>query len=480
VIDRPVSAKLAVSLLVAGCSLAPPYKVPSSAPTAPQYKELDTAWRTANPVDQLPKGDWWVIFNDPQLGALENRAGQANQNLKAAFARLQQARADTRIARADLFPSVSASASATRARVSPNSPTYIKGSATEGNDFVLEGDFSYEVDLWGRVRNAVASARATQQASAADLASLGLSIQAEVATDYFGLRSFDTQQQLLAKTVEDYAKSLELTQALFDGGAVPLSDLAQAKTQLHSAQTQATDIHLLRAQLEHAIAVLIGENPSGFKLPPNPLAQDATPPAIDPGLPSALLERRPDVAEAERRVAAANAQIGVARAAYFPQFTLTGAAGYNSVHSSNWIDAPSLFWSVGPQLTLPLFEGGRLVAQTDRAKAVYSEQVAAYRNAVLTAYQDVEDNLVALHDLEQESQSEAEAIDAADTALQQSEDRYAAGMVTFLEVSVTETADLQTRLSAINIRARRLEAAVLLVKALGGGWQETTMSARQN
>jgi NodT family efflux transporter outer membrane factor (OMF) lipoprotein len=475
---RAAAAKLAMSLSIAGCSLAPPYKVPSSAPTASQYKELDTAWSAAHPADQLPKGNWWAIFNDPQLESLESKAREANQNLKAAFARLQQARADTRIARADLFPNLSATASATRARVSPNSPTYVKGSPTEGNDFVLEGDFSYEIDLWGRVRNAVASARATQQASAADLASLGLSIQAEVATDYFGLRSFDTQQQLLAKTVEDYARSLDLTQALFDGGAVPLSDLAQAKTQLHSAQTQATDIHLRRAQLEHAIAVLIGDNPSDFRLPPNPLPQDAAPPAIDPGLPSALLERRPDVAEAERRVAAANAQIGVARAAYFPQFSLTGLGGYNSVHSSNWIDAPSLFWSVGPQMTLPLFEGGRLVAQTERAKAVYSEQVATYRNTVLTAYQEVEDNLAALRDLERESQSEAEAIEAADTALQQSEDRYAAGIVTFLEVSVTETADLQARLSAVDIRARRLDAAVLLVKALGGSWQASTMSAR--
>src|ERR1700727_857111 len=278
----------AIALLViaelSACSFAPPYSEPKSAATPPQYKEVDTIWKTAHPIDQLPKGNWWVIFNDPQLDALESQARDANQNLKAAYARLQQARADPRIARADLFPSVSAMASATKGRVSPYSPTYVPGNPTEGTDFNLEGDVSYEVDLWGRVRNAVASARATQQGSAADLATLGLSIQAEVATDYFGLRSYDTQQQLLAKTVEDYAKSLALTQDLFEGGAVPVSDVAQAKTQLRSAQTQATDIHLMRAQLEHAIAVLVGENPSDFQLPPNPLPEDSAPPPIDPGI----------------------------------------------------------------------------------------------------------------------------------------------------------------------------------------------------
>jgi NodT family efflux transporter outer membrane factor (OMF) lipoprotein len=228
---------------------------------------------------------------------------------------------------------------------------------------------------------------------------------------------------------------------------------------------------LMRAQLQHAIAVLVGDNPSAFELPVNPLPQTAVPPSLDPGLPSALLERRPDVAAAERRVAAANAQIGVARAAYFPQFTLSASGGYNSVHSSNWIDAPSLFWSFGPQLTMPIFEGGRLIAQTARAKAVYSEQVATYRNTVLTAYQEVEDNLAALRQLQKESDSEAQAVEATGIALQQSLDRYSVGIVTYLEVSSSETAALQAQLSAINIRTRRLSAAILLVKALGGGWQ---------
>jgi NodT family efflux transporter outer membrane factor (OMF) lipoprotein len=470
-------AAVALGGLLQACSFAPAYRVPASVAPASGYKETVPGWKIAQPSDERRKGDWWTIFNDPTLDALETEAAEANQTLKAAFSRLQQARADTKIARADFFPTITSTASATRGRVSPNAPTYIQGKPTEGNDFNLEGDLSYEVDLWGRVRNEVASARASQQASAADLAAMNLSVQAELAADYYELRSYDTQQLLLNKTVSDYGSALQLIQTLFDGGAAALSDVAQARAQLHTAQTQDADITLMRAQLQHGIAVLVGENPSAFELPVNPLPQTAVPPAIDPGLPSALLERRPDVAEAERRVAAANAQIGVARAAYFPQFTLSASGGYNSVSPTNWIDAPSLFWSFGPQLTLPIFEGGRLTAQTERAKAVYSEQVATYRNTVLTAYQEVEDNLAALRQLEKESDSEAQAVQATGIALQQSLDRYSVGIVTYLEVSSSETAALQAQLSAINIRTRRLSAAILLVKALGGGWQRESLSA---
>jgi NodT family efflux transporter outer membrane factor (OMF) lipoprotein len=291
-----------------------------------------------------------------------------------------------------------------------------------------------------------------------------------VASDYFGLRSFDMQQRLLDKTVEDYRKSLALTQALFDGGAAPLSDLEQAKAQLHSAETQQADIHLQRAQQQHAIGVLVGENPSRFELSVNPLPLDTSPPRIDPGMPSQLLERRPDVAEAERKVAAANAQIGVARAAYFPQFTLTASGGVNSVHAASLFEAPSLFWSVGPQVSLPIFEGGKLVAQTQRTKATYSEQVADYRNTVLGAYRDVEDNLAALRQLEIESNTQGQAVEASTIALEKAQDRYLAGIVTYLEVASTETTALQAELSRINIQTRRLTAAVLLIKALGGGW----------
>jgi NodT family efflux transporter outer membrane factor (OMF) lipoprotein len=468
-----------VTAWLAACSFAPPYSRPKSAEVPDHYRET-TDWKEAQPSDGAPKGDWWTMYSDPQLNTLESKAADANQNLKAALARLQQARADTRIARADLFPSIDAKAYAERARVSPNSPQFVEGRPTQGDDFDMEADLSYEIDLWGRVRNEVAAARANNQASAADLGALQLSIQAEVATDYFGLRSYDTQGQLLDKTVDDYQKALDLTQTLFDNGAAALSDVEQAKTQLFTAQTQAADTRLLRAQLEHGIAVLMGENPSTFELPENPLPQDATPPGIDPGMPSALLERRPDVAEAERRVSAANAQIGVARAAYFPQFTLVADGGFNSVHASNWLSAPSQFWSLGPQMTLPLFEGGRLVAQTERAKAAYSEQVATYRNTVLTAYQEVEDNLAALRQLEKESNTEAQAVEASGIALAKSQDRYVEGLVTYLEVATTETTALQAQLSRINIQTRRLDASVMLIKALGGGWHDGVVQMGKN
>jgi NodT family efflux transporter outer membrane factor (OMF) lipoprotein len=456
--------------LAAGCSFAPPYKVPQSAQTPPRYKELGD-WKVAHPQDAQPRGSWWTAYHDPQLDALEERIQDSNLSLKAAFARLQQARAQYRIARADLFPMLTANSYATRERFSSNAPKSIPGTPTLLNDFLVGADFSYEADLWGRVRNEVAAARATRQASAADLASIELSLRAQLAEDYFNLRAADAQRRLFDKTVGDYAKSLELTTSLFNGGAAALADVAQAQAQLDNARTQAADIRLQRAQAEHAIAVLVGENPSVFSLPENALPIDAVPPPIDPGLPSDLLERRPDIAEAERRVASANAQIGVARAAYFPKFTLAATGGQESTSASNWLSVPSRFWSLGPQVSLPLFEGGRLVGETDRVKAVYEEQVADYRNTVLTAYQDVEDNLAALIQLQIESETDAGAVQATAIALQQAQDRYVAGIVTYLEVAAAETAALQAQLSAVNIQARRMSASVLLVKALGGGWQ---------
>jgi NodT family efflux transporter outer membrane factor (OMF) lipoprotein len=347
------------------------------------------------------------------------------------------------------------------------------GAPTLGNDFDLEADVSYELDLWGRVRNQVTAARANQQASAADAALVDLSLRSELAIDYFNLRAFDEQQALLDQTVGDYREALQLTQNLFEGGAAALTDVAQAQAQLQNALTQASDVRLQRAQALHAIAVLVGENPSSFDLPAQPLPLDAGPPAIEPGIPSALLERRPDVAEAERRVAAANAQIGVARAAYFPRVVFAASAGWNSINRSVFIEAPSRFWQFGPQVSLPIFEGGRLVAQTDRAKAVYQEQVANYRSTVLTAYQEVEDNLSALQRLGEESASEAAAVVATGIALQQARNRYQEGLVTYLEVATAETAALQAQSSAISLQARRLGSSVMLVKALGGGWRES-------
>ncbi len=467
----------AMILALSACSFAPPYQIPSSAAPASVYQEAGE-WKTAEPADSQARGAWWAIFHDPTLDALEAQVADANQDLKAAYARLVQARAATRIARADLFPTLTLGSTAARSRFSTNSPTFPKGAEPVGNNFDLEADLSYEVDVWGRVRNAVAAARANQQASAADLATLDLSIHAELASDYFSLRSQDAQRQLLEQTVQDYAKALELTQNLYHGGAAALTDVAQAQAQLETARTQAADIRLQRAQTEHAIAVLLGKNPSAFHLDDNPLQIGAVPPPIDPGLPSSLLERRPDVAAAERRTAAANAQIGVARAAYFPVFSLAAAAGFDSTSASNWLTAPSRLWTLGPAAgMLTVFDAGRHRAQSAQAKAAYDEQAANYRNAVLTAYQEVEDNLAALRELQHESVSEAAAVTATATALEQAQYRYKAGLVTYLEVATAENTALQAQLANVSIQLRRMSASVLLVKALGGGWRSAEPSA---
>ena len=453
-----------------GCSFAPRYTAPTTPPAPPAYQEAGD-WKQAEPADSRSRGDWWKVFQDSDLDALENRVTAANQNLKAAFARLQEARAQTRIVRSQLFPTLTVGPSVTRTRPSVNSPGYTgPPSGVTANDFVLGADVSYEIDVWGRVRNAVSSAKASEQASAADLATLDLSTHAELASDYFTLRGADTQQQLLNQTVDDYARAVSLQQTLFEGGAAAEADVDQARAQLEAARTQATDVHLRRVQTEHAIAVLIGESPSTFHLDPRPLDLAYLPPPVDPGMPSALLERRPDIAAAERRVAAANAQIGVARAAYFPVFSLAAKAGFESTVTSNLISAPSHFWSVGPSAILTVFDAGLHRAQSAQARAAYDEQVATYRGAVLTAYQEVEDNLAALRDLEAESVSEAAAVSATAGALKQSQFQYNGGLVTYLQVVVTENTALSARLSASDIQVRRLNATVLLVKALGGGW----------
>jgi len=465
------SATLLLIGALAACSFAPTYtSPPGSAPPASAYQEIGD-WKIAEPMDAQARGDWWTIFHDSQLDELEAKVTAANQDIKAAVARLQQARAETRIQRAGLFPSLNIGSTATRERASPNSPTFLRGAEPTYGNFDLEADVSYEVDVWGRVRNSVNSAKAGQQASAADLAALDLSIHAELATDYFNLRGEDAEQALLDKTVDDYSKSLQLTENLYKGGGAALADVEQARAQLETARTQAADTRLQRALSEHAIAVLVGDNPSSFRIDNQPLPLNASPPGIDPGLPSALLERRPDVAAAERRVAAANFNIGVARAAYFPQFSLAASFGFDSAHTSNWLAAPSRTWSAGPAGILTVFDAGRHRAQSDQARAVFDEQLADYRNVVLTAYQEVEDNLAALHHLEEESASQAAAVTATSKALQQSQYRYKAGLVTYLEVVTNETANLQAQLSNVNIQIRRMSASVLLIKALGGGWQ---------
>jgi outer membrane protein, multidrug efflux system len=468
---RRLSAAFGTFLALGACSFAPPYQTPVSAAPTAEYKE-SADWQPAHPADVQSRGSWWNTFQDPVLDGLESQVADTNQSLQAAYARLQQARAATRIARADLFPTLTVGSSAARSRTSVNSPKFPLGAEPVGNNFDLEADLSYEIDVWGRVRNAVASAKASQQASAADLATLNLAIHAELANDYFMLRAEDSQEQLLDRTVEDYIKSLNLTQNLYHGGAAALADVAQAQAQLETARTQSAEIRLQRAQTEHAIAVLLGHSPSSFHMDASALPDAAEPPPIDPGLPSTLLERRPDVAAAERRTAAANAQIGVARAAYFPVFSLGAAAGFDSTHASNWFSAPSQLWSLGPAAgILTVFDAGRHRAQTAQARAIYDEQVADYRNTVLIAYQEVEDNLAALRQLQQESVTEAAAVTATSTALQQAQYRYKAGLVTYLEVATAENTFLQAQLAGLAIRVRRLSASVLLVRALGGGWR---------
>jgi outer membrane protein, multidrug efflux system len=456
--------------LVAACSLAPHYRTPATAPPAPVYKELD-GWKLAAPADNAPRGPWWQMFHEDELDSLEARVSAANQNLKAALARLDEASAQTRFARAGFFPTLTANASATRERLSANAPEFPAGGQTLYDDFVAGGALSWELDVFGRIRNTVAGARATEQASAGDLAALDLATHAQLANDYFMLRGLDAQQQLLDHTVADYAKALALTQDLYHGGAAALSDVQQAQAQLETARTQAEDTRLHRAQTEHAIAVLVGEQASGFSVAPRPLPSDVQPPAVDPGLPSQLLERRPDVAAAERRVAAANANIGVARAAYFPDFSLQAAAGWQSVAQSTWLSAPSRYWSVGPQGLLTVFDFGAHAAQAAETHAAYDEQVADYRATVLTAFQDVEDNLAALRQLERESISQAAAVEATQGALDQANYRYKGGIVTYLEVVSTENAALAARLAALGIETQRLTATVQLVQALGGDWQ---------
>jgi NodT family efflux transporter outer membrane factor (OMF) lipoprotein len=458
---------------LAGCSLAPRYERPSTQQPPPTYKEAGD-WKVSSPADTSARGRWWTMFGDTDLNALEAEVTNTNQSLKSALASLEQARAQTRIAGSEWFPTLTAQATATRGEASVYSQGYTPGRTRTGNSFVLSGDLSYEVDVFGRVHNTVANARANEQATAGDVASLDLSLHAELATDYFLLRGLDIEQRFLDQTVADYERALQLTQNLFKGGAAAISDVQQAQAVLELARTQAEDTRLHRAQTEHAIAVLTGQQPSGFALAAR--AEDSLPTktAIDAGLPSQLLERRPDVAAAERRVAAANANIGVARAAYFPVFDLLAQAGSQATTAANWLTAPAQFWSIGPQALLTVFDGGLHRAQSAAAHAVYDQQVANYRNSVLTAYQDVEDNLAALRQLQRESISQAAAVKATQGALDQANLRYKGGIVTYLEVVATQNAALSARLTAVDIDIRRATATVQLVKALGGDWSAAT------
>jgi NodT family efflux transporter outer membrane factor (OMF) lipoprotein len=464
-----------VVLQFSGCAVGPKYHTPV-AQIPPAYKEVGN-WKPAQPNDQNLGGTWWTIFQDPQLDALELQVNVSNQNLKAAEAQYQQARAVLRYSRADYYPTVTAGPSATRTRTSKNRPppNSIFNGITE-NDFVLPFDFSYQVDVWGRVRRTVESNREQAQASAADLATVNLSMHADLAVDYFQARSLDAQEQLLNFTVKQYEQALELTLNRFQGGIASEVEVEQAKTQLQTTRAAAIDVGVQRAQFEHAVAILIGKPPAEFSLPPQPLT--APPPHIPLSVPSELLERRPDIAAGERRVAAANAQIGVAKSAYYPTISLGASGGFESSTITTLLQGPSGLWSVGLSAVGTLFDGGRRRALTDQARAAYDFQVAAYRESVLTGFQQVEDNLAAVRILENEAQVQDEAVSAARRSLELSITRYKGGVTSYLEVTIAQSAALADQVTAVNILGRRMANTVLLIQALGGGWDRSSLPER--
>ena len=466
---------LTVIIDLTGCTVGPKY-IKASSPTPMAYKEQPPAsypgadqWQPANPADQASRGNWWEVFGDPELNGLEEQIAISNQTLKVAEARFREARADIGFTRASQFPTISTSPSAASSKnsdYSPNFPSQTREAST-GN-FVLPVDLSYEVDLWGRVRRTVAAAREETQATAADYATAKLSLEAELAIDYFELRSADAEKQLLDDTVKAYTDNVQLTTHRFQGGVAPRADVAQAQTQLDTTRVQDTDVTVQRAQFEHAIAVLTGKPPAEFSLASAPL--DGQPPSIPTGLPSELLQRRPDIAAAERRMAEANQQIGIARAAYFPTVKLDGTAGFAGIQGSNWFTWPAGFWALGPSLAETLFDAGRRRATSESARANYDSTVATYRQTSLTAFEEVEDNLAALRILQNEAQQQDQAVASSRDSLHLFTNRYKGGVDTYLQVVTAETIELANERNAIDILRRRMDASVLLVKALGGGW----------
>jgi NodT family efflux transporter outer membrane factor (OMF) lipoprotein len=454
-----------VAALIGACTLAPRYRAPTM-PTVASYKEAGD-WMPAVPADTQPRGAWWEAFGDVKLNELQSQLRDGNPHLRAAVARFEQARALALRARSNLFPSVAVTGSATRSRTSANAPRS-GGVSNIGNDYVAGLDLSWEVDLFGRLRSDARAARARADASAADLAAVDLALRAELATDYFSLRGADATARLLEDSAQAYARALELTKNRYRGGIAAETDVDQAQTQLENARAELASVQLDRAQLEHAIGVLLGVPPSSFSLEPVPFAGE--PPPFDPGLPSTLLQRRPDVASAERAVAAANAEIGTARAAWFPVFALGGVGGYEATSSPAWFEAPSRFWSAGPAAAVSVLDAGARLGGTRQARAAYEEAVANYRQVALTAYQEVEDSLAALHYLANEVQANEAAAVSAQRSSYHADKRYAAGVADYLEVTSTHTAALAAQRAALDARVRRMNAAVGLVRALGGGW----------
>jgi NodT family efflux transporter outer membrane factor (OMF) lipoprotein len=454
--------------------VGPNYKRPAAeVPTA--YKELGN-WKQAQPNDQNLGGNWWEMFQDPQLNALEAQVNVSNQNLKAAEAQYTQARALLRYNRAAYFPTITAGANASRNRISNNRPPSLTTNGRTYNDFQIPLELSYEVDVWGRVRRTVESYREQAQASAADLATVNLSMHAQVALFYFQARVLDAEEQLLNSTVTQYEQALELIQNRYAGGIASDLEVQQATTQLETTRAQAIDVGVARAQYEHAVAILIGKPPADFTLAALPLT--TPPPPIPAGLPSELLERRPDIAASERRMASANAQIGVAKAAYYPTISLGATGGFESGVITTLISGPSVLWSAGSSAVAPIFDAGRRRANMDQAIAAYDQTVANYRETVLTGFQQVEDNLAALRILENEAQVQERAVVAAQKYLELANTRYTGGVTSYLEVTTAQSAALSDELTAVNILGRRMVDAVTLVQALGGGWDRSSLPER--
>jgi len=450
--------------LLAACSVGPDYVRPTAV-AKPEFRE-DSTWKIARPRDNVNRGPWWRIFNDPTLDGLEEQVAISNQDIKSAVARFRQARALVQATRAGYFPQITADASLDRSRSSSTHKT----STTQ----LLGVDASWELDVWGRVRRSVEAGQAGAQAGAADLESVRLSAQAELAADYFQLRTTDAQKKLLDETVSSYRNYLDLTKNRYKAGVAALSDVLQAETQLKGAQAQAIDLGVQRSQLEHAIALLIGKIPAELSLPPAPL--DASPPPIPPVMASELLERRPDIAAAERRVAAANAKIGVAEVAYFPAITLSSTAGFAASSFSNWLSWPNRVWALGAIIAQTVYDGGLRGAQVDEARAVYDETIASYRQTVLTGFQEVEDNLAALRTLEEEVAVQDATLRAARQSLEITTNQYRAGIVGYLNVIIAQTIALSAERDSIGILGRRMTASVQLIKATGGGWDASTLA----
>ncbi len=462
---------LAIVLAISAC--APRLKYIAPTVDAPPAFRENADWKTAQPGDEALRGTWWELFADPDLSALEQQIDVSNQTLKTAAAQFAQARAIVRGTRAGLFPQLNATASVSRAEGSGNRPSTTLHQAA--NDFILGADASYEADVWGRIHSAIDASRAGAQASAADLETARLSLHAELAVDYFTLRGIDRDRQLLDSAVESFQKALELTQNRFQGGIASQADVAQAETVLETTRAQAVDVGVGRAALEHAIAVLVGRPASLFSIAVAPL--NAAPPPVPAGVPSELLERRPDIASAERRVAAANAQLGVATAAFYPRLILSGAGGFESSPLGSLLTGTSSVWGLGSSLLVNVFDAGRRQSVADQARAAQDQATAIYRQSVLIAFREVEDQLAALRILEEEAVIQRRAVDAAQRSLTQATNRYRGGLASYLEVTSAQNAALANERTAVGIVTRRMNASVLLMKGVGGGWQADSLAA---